>query len=176
MQQHFTLVPTITAADNVTLARPLRRMRPRRAESERRLSELVERYGLDVRPGVMAGELSVGEQQRLEVLRALDADPQVLVLDEPTALLTDAEAALLLDVCRRLAEEGRSVVIVTHRMADVEVTERWADSSSNTLPPAPGATRTAERTETGGRQLASDPPRQTTSLEWRPAGGTRGRY
>jgi simple sugar transport system ATP-binding protein len=119
VQQHFTLVPTISAADNVTLARPLGRLRPRRGESERRLASLVERYGLDVRPGVVAGELSVGEQQRLEVLRALDADPQVLVLDEPTALLTDAEAGLLLDVCRRLADEGRSVVIVTHRMAEV---------------------------------------------------------
>ena len=61
----------------------------------------------------------MGEQRRLELLRALDADPKVLVLDEPTALLTDAEAGLLLDVCRRLAGEGRSVIIVTHRMADV---------------------------------------------------------
>jgi hypothetical protein len=73
-------------------------------------------------------------------------------------------------------ERTERIPIVSHRMADVQVTERWADSSSSTLPPAPGATRTAERTETGGRQLASDPPRQTTSLEWRPAGGTRGRY
>ena len=119
VQQHFTLVPTLTAADNLSLARPLSRMRPRRAEAEARLAELCERFGLDVRPGVVAGDLSVGEQQRLEVLRALDADPRVLVLDEPTALLTDAEASHLLGVCRRLADDGRSVVIVTHRMAEV---------------------------------------------------------
>lgn len=119
VQQHFTLVPTLTAADNLTLARPLGRLRPKRGDAERRLEALVERYGLEVTPGVAASDLSVGEQQRLEVLRALDADPSVLVLDEPTALLTDAEATLLLDVCRRLADEGRSVVIVTHRMAEV---------------------------------------------------------
>jgi hypothetical protein len=74
-------------------------------------------------------------------------------------------------------ERTERVPIVTHRMADVQVTERVAlDSSSVPLPP--GATRTADgRHETGGRQLASDPPRHTTSLEWRaPAGGTRERY
>ena len=119
VQQHFTLVPTLTAADNLSLARPVGRMRPRRADAEARLAALCERFGLEVRPGIVAGDLSVGEQQRLEVLRALDADPRVLVLDEPTALLTDAEAAHLLGVCRRLADEGRSVVIVTHRMAEV---------------------------------------------------------
>jgi ABC-type uncharacterized transport system ATPase subunit len=119
VQQHFTLVPTLTAADNLSLARPLGRMRPGRAEAEARLGVLCERFGLEVRPGIVAGDLSVGEQQRLEVLRALDADPRVLVLDEPTALLTDTEAAHLLGVCRRLADEGRSVVIVTHRMAEV---------------------------------------------------------
>lgn len=119
VQQHFTLVPTLDAADNLTLARPLRRLRPRRSEAEQRLRALSDRYGLDVRTGTPAGELSVGEQQRLEVLRALDADPRVLVLDEPTAMLTDAEATRLLDVCRQLAGEGRSVVIVTHRMSEV---------------------------------------------------------
>ncbi len=119
VQQHFTLVPTLDAADNLALARPLRRLRPRRDEAEDRLRALSDRYGLKVRPGTPAGELSVGEQQRLEVLRALDADPQVLVLDEPTAMLTDAEATRLLDVCRQLADEGRCVLIVTHRMAEV---------------------------------------------------------
>lgn len=119
VQQHFTLVPTLDAADNLTLARPLRRLRPRRSEAEERLRVLSDRYGLAVRAGTPSGDLSVGEQQRLEVLRALDADPRVLVLDEPTAMLTDAEATRLLGVCRQLADEGRSVVIVTHRMSEV---------------------------------------------------------
>ena len=60
--------------------------------------------------------MSVGERQRLELLRALDADPEVLLLDEPTAVLTDAEADRLLGVTRRLAEDGRAVVLITHRL------------------------------------------------------------
>ncbi len=74
-------------------------------------------------------------------------------------------------------ERTERVPVVTHRMADVQVTERMAVDAPSSIPPAPGATRTADGgSEMGGRQLVSDPPRQTTSLEWRPAGGTRERY
>lgn len=119
VQQHFTLVPTLTASANLVLARPEGRLRPSPRRARRRLTALVERFGLDVPDGVPASRLSVGEQQRLEVLRALDADAQVLVLDEPTAVLTDAEADTLLAVCRSLAEEGRAVVVITHRLREV---------------------------------------------------------
>lgn len=118
VQQHFTLVPSLTAGQNLVLARPTRSL-VRPGEGERRLAELGERYGLAVRSGVPAGRLSVGEQQRLELLRALDADARLLILDEPTAVLTDDEATRLLAVCRRLAEEGRTVAIITHRLAEV---------------------------------------------------------
>ena len=119
VQQHFTLVPTLTAEQNLVLARPTGRLLPRRGDATNRLRSLVERFGLDVRGGVPASELSVGEQQRLEILRALDADASILLLDEPTAVLTAAEAESLLAVCRRLADEGRAVVIITHRLAEV---------------------------------------------------------
>jgi general nucleoside transport system ATP-binding protein len=119
VQQHFTLVPTLTAEQNLVLARPSGRFVPRSTSAGDRLRTLVERYGLDVRGGVPVSRLSVGEQQRLEILRALDADASILLLDEPTAVLTATEAAALLDVCRRLADEGRSVVIITHRLAEV---------------------------------------------------------
>lgn len=119
VQQHFTLVPTLTASANLELARPEGRLRPRRGGSRQRLADLVERYGLPVRDGVPASAMSVGEQQRLELLRALDADADVLVLDEPTAVLTDAEADQLLGVCRRLTDEGRAVAIITHRLGEV---------------------------------------------------------
>jgi general nucleoside transport system ATP-binding protein len=119
VQQHFTLVPTLSASQNLVLARPEGFVLPRRNQAGRRLTELSERYGLDVRDDVPAGDLSVGEQQRLEILRALDADASVLLLDEPTAVLTDTEADGLLAVCRRLADSGRAVVVITHRLGEV---------------------------------------------------------
>ncbi|MGB3733498.1 MAG: ATP-binding cassette domain-containing protein, partial [Ilumatobacter sp.] len=110
---------TLSASANLLLARPEGRLRPGRSRTGHRLAALIERYGLPVRDGVPASSLSVGEQQRLELLRALDADAEILVLDEPTAVLTDAEADRLLSVCRRLADEGRAVAIITHRLGEV---------------------------------------------------------
>ncbi|GAA4705666.1 sugar ABC transporter [Phytohabitans rumicis] len=119
VQQHFTLVPTLTAGENLALARPEGRIRPRAKAARERVERLADRYGLAIRADVPAGQLSVGEQQRLELIRALDADARLLILDEPTAVLVDAEAERLLSVCRRLAEEGRAVVIITHRLGEV---------------------------------------------------------
>lgn len=119
VQQHFTLVPTLTASENLLLARPPGRLLPGGRRGAGRLADLIDRFGLPVRDGVPAGRLSVGEQQRLEVLRALDADAQVLLLDEPTAVLTDAEADVLLATCAALAAEGRALAFITHRLAEV---------------------------------------------------------
>jgi general nucleoside transport system ATP-binding protein len=119
VQQHFTLVPTLTAGENLALARPSGRLRPGARQARRRVEELAERYGLPVRADVPVDRLSVGEEQRLEILRALDADARLLILDEPTAVLVDAEAETLLRVCRALAEDGRAVVIITHRLSEV---------------------------------------------------------
>jgi ABC-type uncharacterized transport system ATPase subunit len=119
VQQHFTLVPTLTASQNLVLARPTGRFLPKGRDAGQRLAELAERFGLAVRDGVPVAQLSVGEQQRLEILRALDADAKVLLLDEPTAVLTGEEATGLLAVCRRLADEGRAVVVITHRLGEV---------------------------------------------------------
>jgi simple sugar transport system ATP-binding protein len=119
VQQHFTLVPTLTAAQNLVLARPGGRILPPARVARERLASLVDRFGLAVRDGIPAGQLSVGEQQRLEILRALDADANILLLDEPTAVLTGGEATALLEVCRRLAGEGRAIAIITHRLNEV---------------------------------------------------------
>lgn len=124
VQQHFTLVPTLTASENLVLARPTGALLPSRADTRARLSDLVDRYGLEVRDGIPAGQLSVGEQQRLEILRALDADAKVLLLDEPTAVLTDSEAERLLEVAQDLAAQGRALVIITHRLAEVAACDR----------------------------------------------------
>jgi len=119
VQQHFTLVPTLTAGENLALAGPRGRLRPGARQLQRRVDELAGRFGLPVRADAPVAELSVGEQQRLEILRALDADARLLILDEPTAVLVDDEAQALLDVCRELAADGRAVVIITHRLGEV---------------------------------------------------------
>jgi ABC-type uncharacterized transport system ATPase subunit len=119
VQQHFTLVPTLSASQNLVLARPEGILIPGARAARDRLNTLIEYTGLSVRDDVPAGRLSVGEQQRLELLRALDADARVLLLDEPTAVLTDQEAETLLNVCRTLAAEGRALAFITHRLAEV---------------------------------------------------------
>ena len=110
--------------------------------------------------------MSVGERQRLELLRALDADPEVLLLDEPTAVLTDAEADRLLGVTRRLADDGRAVVLITHRLREVvEAADRVAVLRNGVVvsPAAPvGArTRAALAHEMVGEEL---PPVGRTSV------------
>ena len=120
VHQHFALVPTMTAAEILLLFRSEKSRRCSRELAARQLGELAAGIGFDVDLRRPVGELSVGEQQRLELLRALDSDPDVLLLDEPTAVLTDEEAASMLDVVRRLAhEQNRAVVLITHRLREV---------------------------------------------------------
>jgi general nucleoside transport system ATP-binding protein len=126
VHQHFKLVPTLTVAENMVLGErggPLLRKRDLTAVSVR-LRELAERYGLDVDPEVYVWQLSVGEQQRVEILRALYRDARVLILDEPTATLTPPETARLFPKLRALASEGAAIVFITHHLEDVI---DWAD-------------------------------------------------
>jgi simple sugar transport system ATP-binding protein len=126
VHQHFKLVPTLTVAENVMLGergRPLLRRRDTAGVAER-LRELADRYGLEVEPGVRVWQLSVGEQQRVEILRALYRDARVLILDEPTATLTPPETARLFPKLRALAAEGAAIVFITHHLEDVI---EWAD-------------------------------------------------
>jgi ABC-type uncharacterized transport system ATPase subunit len=126
VHQHFMLVPTLTVAENMVLGErggPLLRRRELEAVS-RRLRELADRYGLDVDPGARVWQLSVGEQQRVEILRALYRDARILVLDEPTATLTPPETKRLFPKLRALAAEGASIVFITHHLEDVI---EWAD-------------------------------------------------
>jgi general nucleoside transport system ATP-binding protein len=120
VHQHFALVPTMTAAEMILLFRSDSSRRCDRAEAARQLAELAAGIDFDIDLDRPVGEQSVGEQQRLELLRALDSDPDVLLLDEPTAVLTDEEATAMLDVARRLAhEQHRAVVLITHRLREV---------------------------------------------------------
>jgi general nucleoside transport system ATP-binding protein len=116
VHQHFRLVPTFTVAENIVLGRtgPLRR-----TETYARIRSLGERFGLAVDPEAKVWQLSVGEQQRVEILKALDREAQVLILDEPTAVLTPQEAESLFATLRAMAASGRSVVFISHKLDEV---------------------------------------------------------
>jgi general nucleoside transport system ATP-binding protein len=119
VHQHFMLVPTLTVAENVLLgaARVPTLLRPRRIA--RQVQADAERLGLAVHADAPVGSLSVGEQQRVEILRVLSRGARVLILDEPTAVLSPAEIAALLASLRRLTAEGCAVVLISHKLDEV---------------------------------------------------------
>ncbi len=121
VHQRFMLVPNLTALENVVLGLPAQRpplLDLRLARS--RLVELASEYGLAVDPDVPVWQLSVGAQQRLEILKALYRGARLLVLDEPTAVLTPLEVGQLFRVMRQLAAEGRGIVFISHKLAEVQ--------------------------------------------------------
>ena len=114
--QHFSLFEALTVAENIELG--MDHPGDRRTLNAR-ISELAERYRLPLEPGRHVHTLSVGEKQRIEIIRALLQDPKLLIMDEPTSVLTPQEAEALLATLRRLAEEGRSILYISHKLAEV---------------------------------------------------------
>ena len=121
VHQHFMLIPTLTVAENLVLGHePKRNGQLDRARAIREVRELSERSGLVVPPDRTVAELSVGEAQRVEILKALYRGARMLVLDEPTAVLSPPEVRELWQVLRRLrAEAGGTVVLITHKLDEV---------------------------------------------------------
>jgi simple sugar transport system ATP-binding protein len=121
VHQHFMLVQRFTVADNIVLGQDSPRA-PRledEAKLYQRLTEISDRYGLKIQPDVKTWTLSVGEQQRVEILKALYRGAEVLILDEPTAVLTPQEVDHLLEILRTLTREGKSVVFISHKLHEV---------------------------------------------------------
>ncbi|WP_245438983.1 ABC transporter ATP-binding protein [Bradyrhizobium sp. SK17] len=118
VHQHFSLVGDMSVVDNVLLGRQ-RGILDRR-QCARDLEKLAAEYGLPLDPLAKIDDLSVGERQRVEIVKCLIRDPHLFVLDEPTAVLLPDEIAALLDVCRRVAAGGRAVVLVTHKLAEIK--------------------------------------------------------
>jgi ABC-type uncharacterized transport system ATPase subunit len=123
VHQHFRLVQPFTVAENIVLGehRPEARrflLNPR--QIERQVVGIGERYGLAVDPRARIWQLSVGEQQRVEILKALYREARILILDEPTAVLTPQEADALFVTLRRMADEGRAVVFISHKLHEVK--------------------------------------------------------
>ena len=117
--QHFMLVESFTVAENVLLGTKTDGVALETARTERELAELSRRYGLAVDPRAHIWQLSVGEQQRVEIIRLLHRGARTLVLDEPTAVLTPREADDLIGTLRGLAKEGFCVVFISHKLDEV---------------------------------------------------------
>jgi general nucleoside transport system ATP-binding protein len=126
VHQHFQLVETLTVAENVALGlkakkEPLLDLRSVSAE----VSELSKKYGMRISPEALIRQLSVGERQRVEILKVLYRGTEILILDEPTSVLTPPESEELFRFVRSMAMEGRSVVIITHKLQEVmDVSDR----------------------------------------------------
>lgn len=117
VHQEFRLVPTFTVAENVVLGAAPRVVD--RDDIERRVGELADRFGFVAEPDRPVWQLSMGERQRVEILKALWRDARVLILDEPTAVLTPQEAVELGEVLRRMVADGRSVIFISHKLDEV---------------------------------------------------------
>ena len=117
--QHFKLVSSFTVAENMVLGLKGRDRTVSLGQVEEKVRELANRYGLDVEPTAHVWQLSVGEQQRVEILRQLFRGAQILVLDEPTAVLAPQEADRLFDAVRQMADQDHSVILVSHKMEEI---------------------------------------------------------
>jgi simple sugar transport system ATP-binding protein len=126
VHQHFQLVAPLTVAENIVLgAEPLRRRFFDRRGAEAKVAEISHRYGLLVEAGDVVGDLPVGIQQRVEILKALYRGAELLILDEPTAVLTPQETDELLGILRDLAAGGVGIIFITHKLREVlAVTDR----------------------------------------------------
>jgi len=127
VHQHFMLIPVMTVAENIVLA-----TEPRRAgvlldydAARNRVRELSERYGLAVDPDARIDRITVGQQQRVEILKALYRGAEILILDEPTAVLTPQEAKELFEIIRSLESQGKSIIFISHKLNEVlEIADR----------------------------------------------------
>ena len=122
VHQNFKLVHNYTVTENIVLGRE-----PRNrfgivslAQAEKKVSELSRRYGLSVDPRAKIDDITVGQQQRVEILKTLYSDSDIIILDEPTAVLTPQEIDELMDIIRTLKKEGKTIVLITHKLKEIK--------------------------------------------------------
>lgn len=120
VHQHFALAPNLTVLDNVmTGTEPLWKLRSDRRAGWAKLADLSQRFGLKIDADAFVSELSVGECQRVEILKALYNDARILILDEPTAVLTTQEAENLFATLRQMTDDGLSLIFISHKLHEV---------------------------------------------------------
>lgn len=119
VHQHFRLIPTLTVAENVYLYSGRKSFFLHRDEMEKEIGECSAQYNLQVPPEAYVWQLSVGEQQRVEIIKLLHQGAEVLILDEPSAVLTPQESQSMFDTLRKMADSGKSVIVISHKMNEV---------------------------------------------------------
>ena len=125
VHQHFMLVPSLSVAENIALTSERGKFRFRRNEAEENVQQLSTRYSLSISPQMKVWQLSVGLQQRVEILKALSAEARILILDEPTAVLSPQEITELFTILRRLKSDGHSIIFISHKLKEVmEISDR----------------------------------------------------
>ena len=121
VHQHFKLVECFTVLDNIILgAEPMNGVVVNRAAARKKVLELSDRYGLKVDPDAKIEDISVGMQQRVEILKMLYRDNEILIFDEPTAVLTPQEIDELMEIMRGFKAEGKSILFITHKLAEIK--------------------------------------------------------
>ena len=128
VHQHFALADNLSVLDNVLIGlEPLWRLRSKAAPVRKQLAEAALRFGLAVNPDARVGSLSVGEKQRVEILKALVRGAKLLILDEPTAVLTPPESAALFVTLKQMVAQGLSIIFISHKLDEVlQVSDRIA--------------------------------------------------
>jgi simple sugar transport system ATP-binding protein len=120
VHQHFMLIPVFTVAENVILGNePAAWGQLRMAEAHQQVAELCQQYGFSLDPAALVGHLSVGEQQRVEIIKVLYRGAELLILDEPTAVLVPQEVDELFNNLRRLKEQGKTIIFISHKLDEV---------------------------------------------------------
>ncbi len=119
VHQHFMLIPALTAIENVVLGYAGNREVLDLKEAARRFTDMAARYNMNIDPWCKVEQLSVGQQQRLEILKALFRNVELLILDEPTAVLTPQEVEGLFEMIRQLTQEGKTVIFISHKLNEI---------------------------------------------------------
>ena len=167
VHQHFRLIPTLTVAENVYLYSGKKSFFLNREKMEKEIRECSEQYNLQVAPEAYVWQLSVGEQQRVEIIKLLNQGAEVLILDEPSAVLTPQEAQSMFDTLRKMADSGKAVIVISHKMNEVmknadRITVLKNGRVEDTMPASEADVERLTRGIVGVRTLPEQNPEQNS--------------
>ena len=175
VHQHFRLIPTLTVAENVFLNSGKKSFFLHHEEMEKEIRECSAQYNLQVTPEALVWQLSVGEQQRVEIVKLLYQGTEILILDEPSAVLTPQEAQNMFDTLRKMADTGKAVIVISHKMNEVmnnadRITVLKGGMVEDTMLAADATIERLTRAVVGERTLPAQQEKDTAGEEWQRIG------